>query len=129
MAQSSVAAPPSSSPHAITAAEMKDSMTKLQRELTAKFGEEQKARIRSGLHQVMEFWRPEDGDAATYESFVRTNFVGDQASLDTMFDRFQRLLEQLDGHMHEITREFRNQQDLDLGPVRPYDEVFGGYDP
>ena len=46
-----------------------------------------------------------------------------------MFDRFQRLLEQLDGHMHEISREFRNQQDLDAGPVRSYDETFGGYDP
>jgi hypothetical protein len=126
MAQSSVAAPPS---HPITAAEMTDSMTKLQTELVAKYGEGQKARLRTGLHQVMEFWRPEDGDAAIYESFVRANFAGDQASLDTMFDRFQRLLEQLDGHMHEISREFRNQQDLDLGLVRSYDEVFGGYDP
>ena len=31
--------------------------------------------------------------------------------------------------MHEINREFRNQSDLDLGPIQPYDEMFGGYDP
>ena len=124
MAQSSVLAPAP-----ITAAQLKDSMTKLQAELLAQCGDAQKPRIRTGLHQVMEFWRPEDGDTAVFEDFVRSNFAGDQTSIDTLFDRFQRLLEQLDGHMHEIAREFRNQQDLDLGPVRSYDEVFGGYDP
>jgi hypothetical protein len=108
---------------------MSDAMTRLQAELLAKYGEGQKPRVRTGLHQVMEFWRPEDGDAKAYEDFVRTNFAGDQASLDEMFDRFQRLLEQLDGHMHEINREFRTQQDVDLGPARPYDDIFGGYDP
>jgi hypothetical protein len=124
MAQSSALESVSISP-----AQMKDSMTKLEAELLAKYGEGQKRRIRTGLHQVMEFWRPEDGDTVVFEDFIRANFAGDQSSLDTLFDRFQRLLEQLDGHMHEITREFRNQQDLDLGPVRSYDEVFGGYDP
>jgi len=124
MAQSSVLTPPT-----ITAEEMKASMTRLQPELVTKYGDVQKPRISTGLHQVVEFWRPEDGDIAVFEDFVRANFAGDQASLDTLFDRFQRLLEQLDGHMHEIAREFRNQQDLDFGPVRPYDEVFGGYDP
>jgi hypothetical protein len=46
-----------------------------------------------------------------------------------MFTRFQSLLEQLDGHMHEITREFNQQSDLDRGPVLPFDETFAGYDP
>jgi len=129
MAQSSVIAPAPPATPSITPAQMKDSMTKLQHELVASYGESQAVRIRRGVHQVVEFWRPEDGDTTVFEEFVRTNFAGDQAALDTMFDRFQRLLEQLNGHMHEIAREFRNQQDLDLGPVRAYDEVFGGYDP
>jgi hypothetical protein len=129
MAQSSATAPSSSPAAALTPAQMNESMLKLQTELLAKYGEAQKARIRTGLHQVAEFWRPEDGDAGVFEACVRANFAGDQASLDTMFDRYQRLLEQLDGHMHEISREFQTQQDLDLGPLRPYDELFGGYDP
>ncbi len=128
MAQSSAVAPNPPAP-TVTPAQMSDAMTRLQAELLAKYGEGQKPRVRTGLHQVMEFWRPEDGDAKAYEDFVRTNFAGDQASLDEMFDRFQRLLEQLDGHMHEINREFRTQQDVDLGPARPYDDIFGGYDP
>jgi hypothetical protein len=108
---------------------MNDSTAKLQKELIAKYGPQQQARIERGLHQVAEFWRADDGDAATFDEFVRTNFAGDQASLDTMFNRFQSLLEQLDGHMHEINRAFNQQSDLDLGPVLSYDEVFAGYDP
>ncbi len=108
---------------------MNNSTAKLERELTAKYGESQRSRIHLGLHQSAEFWRAADGDAAAYEEFVRTNFAGDQATLDTLFNRFQRLLEQLDGHMHEINREFNQQSDLDLGPVLPFDELFAGYDP
>ncbi len=108
---------------------MEGTTEKLEKELIAKHGEGQRARVERGLRQVAEFWRAEDGDAALFEGFVRTNFAGDQATLDTMFNRYQRLLEQLYGHMHEITREFRQQADLDAGPVLPFDEVFAGYDP
>jgi hypothetical protein len=108
---------------------MADSTAKLERELTAKYGEPQRARLQRGLKQVAEFWRAQDGDSAAFEKFVRSNFAGNPATLDTMFNRYQRLLEQLDGHMHEISREFRQQQDLDLGPVLPFDEAFAGYDP
>src|SRR5690348_3498766 len=61
------------------------SSTKLERELIAKYGEAQRPRLERGLHQVTEFWRPEDGDAAAFEEFVRANFAGDQAALDPMF--------------------------------------------
>jgi len=108
---------------------MMSSNPKLQTELIAKYGEAQRTSLQRGLTQVGQFWRDGDGDAATYEDFVRTNFAGDQATLDAMFNRYERLIEQLDGHMHEINREFRQQMDLDLGPVLPFDEAFGGYDP
>lgn len=108
---------------------MTSSITKMEAELVTKYGEAQRPRAQRGLKQVSQFWRTSDGDQTVFEDFVRTNFAGDQATLDTMFDRYQTLLEQLNGHMHEINREFRNQQDLDLGPVLPFDEIFGGYDP
>ena len=108
---------------------MTSSIAKIETELIAKYGESQRQRAQRGLKQVSEFWRASDGDQTEFEEFARTNFAGDQATLDTMFYRYQQLLEQLNGHMHEIGREFRNQQDLDLGPVLPFDEIFGGYDP
>jgi hypothetical protein len=108
---------------------VKDSVAKMERELVAKYGDSQRARLQRGLRQVAEFWRADDGDAATFEDFVRANFAGAQVTLDTMFNRLESLLEQLSGHMHEINREFRQQSDLDLGPVLPFDEIIGGYDP
>ena len=98
-------------------------------ELVAKHGESQRGRIQRGVRQVTEFWRVEDGDDAAFQDFVRASFAGDQATLDAIFDRLERMLEQLGGHMHEISREFRQQLDLDLGPFYPFDEIIGGYDP
>ena len=129
MSNLSAVAEPQSSVSQVRPSWMKDSVSKLERELIAKHGEQQRARLDRGVNQVAEFWREEDGDTGAFEEFVRTNFAGDQVTLDTMFNRYQRLLEQLEGHMHEINREFRQQQDLDLGPVLPFDEVFAGYDP
>jgi len=106
---------------------MSDSRSKLEKELTARYGESQRDRLGRGLKQAAEFWRAEDGDAPAFEEFVRTNFAGDQATLDVMFNRFEYLLEKLNGHMAEIGREFRVQADLDRGPLYPFDEMFAGY--
>ena len=108
---------------------MKGSSARLENELVKQFGEPQRVRVQRGLKQVSDFWRASDGDQPFFEEFVHKNFAGNQESLDTMFSRFENLLEQSFGHMSEITREFRQQTDLDLGPVQPYDEIFAGYDP
>jgi hypothetical protein len=108
---------------------MPGSQTKLELKLVAQYGEVQRARLQRGLGQAAQFWRTEDGDAAAFEEFVISHFAGDAATLDVVFHRYESLLEQLDGHMHEINREFRQQLDLDRGPILPLDEAFGGYDP
>jgi hypothetical protein len=108
---------------------MKAAATKLQTELVAKYGKAQQVRVQRGLKQVAGFWRDADGDQKAFEEFVGKSFLGDQAALDTAFNRFQSLFEQAFGHMNEISREFRQQLDLDLGPVQSYDEIFAGYDP
>ncbi|HXX13612.1 MAG TPA: hypothetical protein VEJ47_01800 [Candidatus Eremiobacteraceae bacterium] len=108
---------------------IKAASEKTQKELISKYGEGQRARAERGLGQVAEFWRSEDGDAAAFEEFALNNFAGDQATLNTVFERYERLLEQLNGHMHEINREFRQQSDLDKGTVLPLDDLFAGYDP
>ena len=106
---------------------MKDSQGKLENELSNKYGETQRPRLQQGLKQVADFWRTEDGNEVVFESFVRTNFAGDQTTLDVMFTRFEYLMEQLNGHLTEIGREFRQQSDLDLGIIYPFDETFSGY--
>jgi hypothetical protein len=106
---------------------LKGATAKLEADLVKKHGEAQRARLQLGLKQVSEFWRASDGDQSEFEEFVQKSFAGDQAALDTMFARFEYLLEKTFGHMTEIGREL--QTDLDLGPVQTYDELFAGYDP
>jgi hypothetical protein len=101
----------------------------LENELVAKYGEAERARIRRGIGQVQQFWRAEDGDDAARAAFIRTNFAGDQQTLDILFNRLQFVLESLDGHTNEIYRDWRWQSDLDLGRVLPFDEITAGYDP
>jgi hypothetical protein len=108
---------------------LSESTTYLEREMTATRGAAFGDRLSRGLRQIGAYWQAQDGDRDVFENFVRANFAADQGSLDALFDRFQRLLEQLDGHMHEIGREFRQQADLDLGPILPLDEISAGYDP
>src|SRR5262249_49500697 len=105
------------------------SHTKIADELSHKYGSDQRARIERGLDQVASFWRSEDGDAAAFETFARTNYAGEPAVRDSMFARYERLLEQLNGHLQEIGREFREQSDLDHGPILPFDGIFAAYDP
>jgi hypothetical protein len=107
---------------------LKAAAGKLESDMAAKYGEAQRSRIQRGLKQVAEFWSDADGDQSAYEGFIQMNFAVDQAALDTMFGRFEYLLEQSMGHIAEINREFKQQTDLDAGPVQPYDEVFAGYD-
>jgi hypothetical protein len=97
--------------------------------LVATHGEAQRARAERGVDQTLSFWRDEDGDRAAFEEFVVRNFAGDPETIDAVFARFEWLLEQLDGHMNEITLAFRRQSDLDVGPILPFDDMCAGYDP
>ena len=106
-----------------------DRVAKLETELTARYGAGQQERLARGLRQVSEFWRPEDGGPEVFDSFVRSNFAGDAATLDALFSRLELAMETLDGHMLEINRDFRRQSDLDLGAILPFDEALAGYDP
>ena len=108
---------------------LKGSSAALEKELAGKYGEGQRARLQRGLKQVTQFWRASDGDAKTFEEFVRANFAGDEKALDALFERLEFALESLEGNMVEINRDFRMQVDLDRGPTLPVDETLAGYDP
>ena len=108
-------------------AQTQESMQKLETELVAKYGEAQRARLQRGMKQVAQFWRADDGDNAAFEELVRTHFAGDQVTLDALFNRMQFVLESINGHMTEISRDLQWQSDLDVGTVYPFDEIMAGY--
>jgi len=101
-------------------------VTALKAELVTRHGEAQRARIERGVDQVAALWRAEDGDLA---AFAREQFLSDPRALDATFHRLERLFEQLDGHMYEVSRELQWYTDLDLGPLLPVEHLLASYDP
>jgi hypothetical protein len=110
-------------------AEISRAAEQITRELAAKVGESQRGRIERGVRQVASLWRSEDGDARAFATFFREHFVADPAELDALFEHCQAAFEQIDGHINEIGREIRRWTDLDLGPIRPIDQLFSALDP
>jgi hypothetical protein len=108
---------------------MKDVQQKLSTEYRQKHGDAVAQRLEKGMSQVEKLWKKEDGNAAAFEALVREHFAVEKEKQDALFSRLEFTLESLDGHMIEISRDLRKQLDLDLGPVYPFDEILGGYDP
>ncbi|WP_206079371.1 hypothetical protein [Polyangium spumosum] len=98
----------------------------LEAELVGKHGEAARPRIKRGLAQVASLWRAEDGDLG---AFVRAQFLAEPAAIDATFARLEGLLEQLEGHLHEMGRALRFPTDTDTGPLFPLDPLLAGYEP
>ncbi len=98
----------------------------IEADLVAKHGEAQRARIKQGIAQVAARWRAEDGDVA---EFVREHFLADPAAVDATFTRLERMMEQLEGHLHEMGMELRWATDIDSGPLLGVDPLFAAYEP
>lgn len=102
---------------------------KVKQELVAEHGDKERRRIERGVDQIVQLWQPRDGDAAAFADFARENFIPEGRTLDDTFARFEYALEQMDGHLNEIGREWKHWSELDLGPNLPIDGVFAAYDP
>jgi len=92
-------------------------------------GAAEAARIDRGVAQALRYWRPEDGDAASFRAFAEAEFVPGGAPLDAVFGRLELALERLDGYFLSLSRDLRRGLDLDLGPLLPLDERLGGFEP
>jgi hypothetical protein len=101
----------------------------LEGELVAKYGEPQRARVRQGLRQVADRWLPEDGNAAAFGEFARTQFAGTPAAVDTLFTRFEHNLEMIFGHGLEVSRALSTPLNVQAGDIAPYDEAFAAWSP
>jgi len=113
----------------VEAQPMRIDTAKLEAELVAKYGQQQRPAILRGLAQAAEFWRSEDGDAAVFAEMVREGYAGEPPVREALFSRMQQALESIDGNMTEINRDLRMHSDLDAGPIYPFDDTLAGYDP
>src|SRR5690242_13568031 len=100
----------------------------LTEDLGRQLSEDALARLERSLEQIAALWREEDGAEREFLEFVRANFARDKQARDAIFQRLEAVLEQIDGHLHEIRRVLREPVDLDAGPLLPIDETLAGYE-
>ena len=98
-------------------------------ELALRHGEGVRARAKRGLAQAAALWRAADGDAAAFAEVARTHFLADPGKRDALFERMQKVLESVDGHLLEVSRDLKEHSDLDRGEILAFDEAMAGWDP
>ncbi|HEY7213662.1 MAG TPA: hypothetical protein VIC28_03480, partial [Thermoanaerobaculia bacterium] len=91
-------------------------------------GPEHAERIRRGVEQVAQRWWTEDGDAEAFANFCDTHFLADPEALAATFRRLEGVLEQIEGHLHEVRRELTAPIDLDTGPLLAADRLLAELD-
>jgi len=96
--------------------------------LIATHGEPEGERIRRGVAQVALRWWAEDGDDGAFTAFCAANFIAGDAELAATAARLEAVLEQVDGHLHEVRREVLTPSDLDTGPIGPADRLLASFD-
>ena len=83
--------------------------------LIERHGPGQAGRIRRGVEQVAQRWWPEDGGAGDLAAFCDASFLTDPEEITATFRRLEGVLEQIDGHLHEVRRELTWPIDVDTG--------------
>jgi hypothetical protein len=96
--------------------------------LIAKHGSSHAERIRRGVAQAAQRWWEEDGDAAAFSAFCEASFVTDPGELGRTFERIERILEQVDGHVYEARRELTRALDVDTGELSRVERLFADLD-
>ncbi|HPI27768.1 MAG TPA: hypothetical protein PLS75_04740 [Candidatus Marinimicrobia bacterium] len=101
--------------------------TELTNVLIRKFGEENRDRLETGVKQVCDFWRAEDGDLATLKQFCLDNFISDQAELLKAFEHIEKTFETMSGVLVELNRDLRWYMDVPTGPILPIDYLLANF--
>ena len=97
-------------------------------ELQKKYPTASAGRIKVGTEQVAERWTAEDGGSDEYREFCLKNFIKDEKELETIFGRIESNIEQIYGHLLEVTRYVNEPIHLDSGPILPIDHMFATLD-
>ncbi len=101
-------------------------------ELLALHGEGERARVEGGVRRVAERWQAGDGDADEFTRFCVGHYLPQGQALEGLLDRFERVLDVMGGHLHEIRRHLRIWADLPASEskaLHPYDSLFARLDP
>jgi hypothetical protein len=96
--------------------------------LTDQCGAEHAARIRRGVSQAAALRLAEDGDGAAFADFCAAHFIPSAEGLAAAFARLARVLEEMEGRLHEIRRELIFPIEVDTGELSPLDLLIADLD-
>nr|HQU73448.1 hypothetical protein [Calditrichia bacterium] len=96
--------------------------------MVASFGKAHQARIETGVSQVLERWRREDGSSPVLREFCLTHFVCEPPQLQNLLERFEKNLSVVMGNYHRIYRTLNWPLHVDAGPMSPVDHLFANFD-
>lgn len=98
-------------------------------ELSKKFGDTQKDKIKRGVTQAASLWQGQDGSAEEFEKFCVKHYIGEEKEREIVFNKMSRNFEIILGHFNKISLDLQWPLHIDEGEVHSIDQVFGGYSP
>ena len=97
--------------------------------LSAKYGEDVKAKAEKGIAQAANFWTEADGAEVDFVKFCIANYIANDTMRQQVFLKLNDYFEATSGNFNSMSLELQRQVHLDLGPVLPIDEMFSAYSP
>jgi len=108
--------------------ELRDDFQKsVAKEMLNQFGREHRQRIDTGVLQVAQMWRPEDGTPEEMRQFCLTHFIADPQSLEESFNRLESSFEQIHGVLLELRRHLEWNIQVETGPNLPVDFLLANF--
>lgn len=105
------------------------SIKKVTDTLVAQYGDALKLRIEKGVSQSAALWRASDGTVLEFEQFCKANFVASEGRLDTLFQKYSKNFELLNGLFNKLSVSLKEPMHLAGDELLPIDEILGAYEP
>lgn len=84
--------------------------------------------IATGVRQLAQRWREEDGDQMAFANFCLQHYIADHHVRQQTRDRLLANMESLLGHLHQVYRDFNWPLHVDAGEMLGVDHLFSNYD-
>lgn len=83
----------------------------------------------TGIQQVAQQWRTEDGTADEFTTFCLENFAATPESKRVLFDKLSVAFESVWGGYNKMSIDLKKPLHLDGDPLAPVDYIFGAFEP
>ena len=94
--------------------------------LSAKYGEDVKAKAEKGIAQAANFWTEADGAEVDFVKFCIANYIANDTMRQQVFLKLNDYFEATSGNFNSMSLELQRQVHLDLGTGFTYRRnVFG----